>query len=492
MLSRRALISHGATAIALASASVPGLRRLVARASRVRRNANAMGPDDPDLMALREFVEVMRARPATHPAGWRAFAALHGEGTEFGICQHQNWFFLPWHRAYLEMYERAVAELTYQHAFALPYWDWTTLRTFPPAFTAPTYRGRPNALYAPGVGDAGQGTRTPGLRLPDTAVGPATMQRVMSEADFELFASSRPVDTTVTPPRPQDSIDRKWLDRTGTFGALEQVPHNQVHRLSGGFMATPASARDPLFQVHHCNVDRLWVHWNARGHANPSERIWLDMPFPDHFISPGGRRYTRRVRDLLSTTALGYVYDDAPRAVRPAPDPARSTRVQALLAGAADASGLRRMQVANVPAGRAGAPLMVEVPLQDDPLLAQGGQLPSGSIIAVIRAVHSDPGVQGMRVFVNLDTAADSVPDSDPHFVASIAFLGGTHRHAGHHRGPPSFAVDLTPALRALSGRGLLHSDRLTLQLVPLFAPTADAGHEGGTILPASVDIGVL
>lgn len=491
MLSRRALIRNGSIAIAVVSGVIPGVRNAVARASRVRRNVNAMSPDDPDLMALRDFVEQMRARPANHPAGWRAFAALHGEGNEFGICQHQNWFFLPWHRGYLEMYERAVAALTYQYSFALPYWDWTTLRGFPPAFSAPTYRGRPNALYSPGSDDDGHGSRTPNLFLPDSSVGPETMRMVMAETDFELFASSRPLDRSVTPPRPQDSTDRAWLDRIGTFGKLEATPHNQVHRQSGGFMATPASARDPLFQVHHCNVDRLWAHWNARGNANPDDAVWRNMAFPDHFINPDGTRYTRTVRDMLSTAAMGYVYDDIHYASPAVRDATRSERIRVLLAGSGKAPGLRQLSAGRMRAARADASLMLDVPLSGSGLSTDDGQLPAGTIIAVIRELQADAGVQGMRVFVNLEQAGNQVPDSDPHFVASIAFLGGTHVHAGHDRGLPSFAVDLTATLRGLAARGLLPSDRLTLQLVPLFAVDIEGdGH--GTLMPAAVDIGVL
>lgn len=491
MLNRRELIRNGAIAVAVVSGVVPGMRTAVARASRIRRNVNEMAPWHPDLMALREYVEIARARPVGHPAGWRAFAALHGEGGEFGICQHQNWFFLPWHRAYLLMYETAVAAETRYNEFALPYWDWTHCRTYPTAFSDRTFNGRPNALYSPGVGDEGATPRAPSLNLPDSAVGPGTMKSIMAEPDFELWASSRPVDNTVTPPRPQDSISPAWLDRTGTVGRLEEVPHNQVHLLSGGFMATAASARDPLFQVHHCNVDRLWTRWNAGGGRNPYERIWTDMVFPNHFISSDGRRYSVRVGDMANMAGLGYVYDDASIAAAPVatPDPARAPRVQALLSGVGSVDGLRRISTRLVPpADKRNMPSpQVELTLSD----ADRARFPSGSVIAVIRDVHTRGAVQGMRIFVNLDHAASEAPDDDPHFVTSIAFLGGTHMHAGHRRGPPSFAVDLTATLRVLAERNLLRSDRVTLQLVPLFAVGAEAD-AAAALLPASVDVGIL
>ena len=46
------------------------------------------------------------------------------------------------------MYENAAAALTKNPKFAMPYWDWTTLRTLPAAFTDKLYKGKPNPLFA--------------------------------------------------------------------------------------------------------------------------------------------------------------------------------------------------------------------------------------------------------------------------------------------------------------------------------------------------------
>ena len=44
------------------------------------------------------------------------------------MCQHQGWFFLPWHRMYLYFFERivraAVVEAGGPADFALPYWNY--------------------------------------------------------------------------------------------------------------------------------------------------------------------------------------------------------------------------------------------------------------------------------------------------------------------------------------------------------------------------------
>ena len=49
---------------------------------------------------------------------------------------------------------------------------------------------------------------------------------------------------------------------------LQQL-HNGMHGWIGGHMGSPtASPFDPIFYLHHCNIDRLWTMWQLDGHAN--------------------------------------------------------------------------------------------------------------------------------------------------------------------------------------------------------------------------------
>ena len=47
--------------------------------------------------------------------------------------------------------------------------------------------------------------------------------------------------------------------------------HNQVHRWVGGSMGPETSPNDPVFFLHHCNVDRIWEVWRNSGSAGPFE-----------------------------------------------------------------------------------------------------------------------------------------------------------------------------------------------------------------------------
>jgi tyrosinase len=83
-------------------------------------------------------------------------------------------------------------------------------------------------------------------------------------------------------------------------------------------MSVPSSAAlDPIFWLHHANIDRLWAVWtlNPPTHQDPSDPKWVNGPasigeHPFEMPMPDGTTYTytpEMVRDLSS---LGYTYDD--------------------------------------------------------------------------------------------------------------------------------------------------------------------------------------
>src|SRR5262249_48570557 len=43
----------------------------------------------------------------------------------------------------------------------------------------------------------------------------------------------------------------------------EYTLHNPVHSWVGGTMSRMTSPNDPVFFLHHCNIDRLWWMWQT-------------------------------------------------------------------------------------------------------------------------------------------------------------------------------------------------------------------------------------
>src|SRR5690242_10282292 len=96
-LDRRSVLQGGAAALAVTGLGVTGANAAVV----MRRSVNNMALNDPTLVTYRAAVAAMKALPANDPRNWLKQADIHKN-----FCPHGNWFFLPWHRAYLVAFER--------------------------------------------------------------------------------------------------------------------------------------------------------------------------------------------------------------------------------------------------------------------------------------------------------------------------------------------------------------------------------------------------
>jgi tyrosinase len=164
----------------------------------------------------------------------------------WGSCAHHDRYFLVWHRAYLAWFETTIRTLINKPEWALPYWDYSdparpeTLE-LPWEFRVPkrTVGGKlvDNPLYV----DLHDRPGHP--RAKDTAIG-----RAMSERFF----------IREFPAKGFGGVDGP----RNLAGHLEAKPHDVVHDSLGGIMGDVSlSARDPIFWLHHANLDRLWEVW---------------------------------------------------------------------------------------------------------------------------------------------------------------------------------------------------------------------------------------
>jgi tyrosinase-like protein len=96
----------------------------------------------------------------------------------------------------------------------------------------------------------------------------------------------------------------------------EAESHNRVHVWVGGSMAPNTSPNDPVFFLHHCNIDRLWALWQFKnpGQNYPTtgqvnHRLDGEMVPWTTAMSPGE---VKKPSDVLNHVALGYTYDTDP------------------------------------------------------------------------------------------------------------------------------------------------------------------------------------
>lgn len=220
--------------------------------------------------------------------GYQYQAGIHGLPLPTS-CQHHHPLFLPWHRAYVYLFERALQDQV--ASVALPWWDWTSAAAhregMPVPYTVRTADGAPNPL----------------LDAPITTLTAA--QRRQLAANGLITSGTRP--RTFRDPEVPDE-----LPRAATINSILQAPtfddfttrlenvHDAVHVWVGGSMsAVPVAAYDPVFWAHHCMIDRLWYLWQLRhpGAGPPAALLRQALaPFP------------MTVADTLDIGRLGYSY----------------------------------------------------------------------------------------------------------------------------------------------------------------------------------------
>ena len=194
--------------------------------------------------------------------------------------QYQQWYFLPWHRLMLAQFEQTIREVLHDEDFSLPYWN--------PVTESEADLSLPFVFRDPGS-PLFNGTRNPWVN------------------------GGERIDTLYMNWLSWDCLNEKlYIDSpTGSHGfcpRLDQNPHFFTHIAIGGDMADFATVGgDPIFYLHHCNLDRLWESWNRLGNTNPTDPKYLNRKFT--FADRNGKRVDLPVSAGDRIAQLGYEYD---------------------------------------------------------------------------------------------------------------------------------------------------------------------------------------
>jgi tyrosinase len=144
--------------------------------------------------------------------------------------------FLPWHRLYLVKFEQAMR--AFDSGFVVPYWRWMDANSIPAWMTS---------FKPSGITDANgkpiRVTRAPGTdpHAPNLPTSQTIQTTVMVNQDYHSFTLA--------------------LEGAKPYGA-----HNLVHMWFHGTMSNvPIAPADPMFWMHHAEIDRIWAIW-AKAH----------------------------------------------------------------------------------------------------------------------------------------------------------------------------------------------------------------------------------
>lgn len=455
---RRGLAFEKAPAASPPHASAPGAAPAGERTGKagvaVVKRVDAFGSSGSSALgAYAEVVRRMRALPSSDSRNWLNFADIHKN-----FCPHGNWYFLPWHRAYLMALEQVGRQLLGNANFALPYWDWTKNGAMPPQFF-----DRNSALFNPTRELKAGESLCDRLSGPDCKAyyGPDMVREVINARPFQNFGS--------TMPQGQNSTDTRWQRERGSKDRLEYGPHDNTHGLIGGEMGSvPTSARDPVFYLHHANIDRFWSAWSGCGGRAESDSRWRDFKFVKNFpTADGTSRSDVVVSSLIDTTLLGYEYDDL-RSLTDfclkTSEVQRAVQYRSLVLAeykTAQTVRLDRISEAQLKLSRklSISPKAVGA----DAAVSEGNEGPR--IFAILRGVTFPRATgQTVRVFVDRANPSASAKADDGGYVTSFGFFGAHGDHAGHGD-TMDLRIDVTEALSKLAADGRLQPDRIRIQL---------------------------
>jgi Mg-chelatase subunit ChlD len=252
---------------------------------------------------------------------------------------HRGPAFLPWHRYFCRELELALQ--TKKPNVTLPYWNWSADAANPIA--AAIWNTNPaQRIYIGGNGTGPNSTVSTGPFANWTALieGPGNtfvprLGGIIRQLGLETsgnpdFPTQAQVDDalqtmTVYDTSPwrtnsQGSFRNRlegWLSKLpGEFvqGEINTYLHNRVHVWVGGDMGPGTSPNDPVFFLHHCNVDRLWALWQ---YAHPTSAY---LPASG---GPAGHNLNDVMQHLTMPSAtpaasldyrrtMGFIYDTDP------------------------------------------------------------------------------------------------------------------------------------------------------------------------------------
>ncbi|CAE6395636.1 unnamed protein product [Rhizoctonia solani] len=257
---------------------------------------------------------------------------------------HYTGLFLPWHRWFVNEH---VQQLKTQCGYkgVMPYWDWSQDSL---SLNTSAIFSTDSATGLGGFGDPLQDYRVTTGGFSNMTVAYPIKHNIRRQ--FTLFPYldwywlQRPneaANITITKAYVDAAINGYVGDFVGFQNATEkaQAFHPNIHMLMGGDMAgtCPTAAgsscvggstwtpNDPIFFLHHANMDRIWYLWQLKNSANAnafkggSVSTYTDPAYPNGYppwlntttvIPTDGMFTPKTIQKMLNTVGgdLCYVY----------------------------------------------------------------------------------------------------------------------------------------------------------------------------------------
>ncbi|KAH7173346.1 uncharacterized protein B0J16DRAFT_418652 [Fusarium flagelliforme] len=228
--------------------------------------------------------------------------------------------FLPWHRYFGVVYEQALRECGYKGPGT--YWDWTKDAAkgllSSPVMSSKNFGGD-------GTWDTTEETTSGGTRkcVPDgrfSKLRPYYLEdtpKVLESGGHCFFRSMPEVSEPEAYQMMVPTISKKNIDelvnnsKNWTYFATttEGGPHGSIHASLGGEMNPTTSPNEPLFFLHHAQIDRIWWMWQQKKAGRDAEYNGKGMQYPsrerkdvklDDVLNMWGLAKDLKIKDVMN------------------------------------------------------------------------------------------------------------------------------------------------------------------------------------------------
>ncbi|CAN0843729.1 Polyphenol oxidase latent form, chloroplastic [Linum grandiflorum] len=396
---------------------------------RIRRPAHLASKDPEYVTKYEKAIKAMKCLPNDDPRSYVQQARVHcaycngsyvqADDSNKGLQIHYSWLFLPFHRYYMYFYERILGKLIGDPTFAIPFWNWDHEDGMAIAdmFLVPE-----SPLYDP-------------LRNPNHVIPPSNLLD-LDWNKIDVKDRTKEEQVRINYAKVYKNMVSGAKKRSEFFGAKYRAGSDVPERASSGScenLHNPAhiwvgdntrslgedmgnfysSGRDPLFYVHHGNVDRMWNVWKDIGkfRFDFDDYDYLNASFL--FYDENANPVRVKVKDSLDNKLMRYDYEERPLPWRNfKPTPAKAATVARLFGGEKEANASPTVEL---------TPL-TEFPLALDKVTSVSVARPKKSRSAAEKEAKSEvlvvygielegDKVVKFDVVVNDDPAAPSTPD---------------------------------------------------------------------------------
>jgi len=410
----------------------------------IRKNAHSPEAKD-DLEALEKAIQIMKQKDCSDPLSWYYQGAMHwvpdtiigknklcssyqtylDKKAAWDNCTHsengdEELHFLVWHRMYTYHFEKIIRKLSGRSQFALPYWGYTNLQDSLKNRTLPEiYRNKATSLYQ----SARLDSLLNGLPISGKTARRISLTKLNENNTYALF--NKNIDAA--PHGAMHNYIGFGNDNKG------KNKYNEIwQKDTDGMMAEVATAAfDPIFWLHHSNIDRVWQQWT---NSQNGQKVLLEelkkVPWDYVFFDENGKKVTYTVEEVVDMLyTMDYDFDDTKVYSKEEEKKKEVIVFSTKNYVAGDTLTISAKKIALNKDVKISLPNTKSKNLK---LLSSSNK--KGEILILSITVSFDKAPKGdFEVYLNLPTNVKATPESK-HFAGAMTFFGASHKHSdGQH-----------------------------------------------------------